>query len=302
MKFDNPRLKKTAVKVVASLFAAGMAVLSYTAAIDALIGKTFLGKLDRAGETYLNETLKRSVYTFAVARGVNGVISVIQGTDVSVSPAGIGLKIAVGEALDPVNDLIERFSWVMLLSSTSLGVQKILMEMAVWFGFRILLSAAMVVALAGIWLPGRRVNLKSLGVKLAVAAVIIRFCIPAVAFVSDGVYTLFLEIKYRKAIESLEKVNRELKDTTLMEKAETGYLDRLKKIYDSSVETLKFEDKIRELKEKVSEYSGYIIDLIVVFIIQTVIIPILSLWLLVRFGGLLCGKSFSFQLAKSGSD
>ena len=32
------------------------------------------------------------------------------------------------KVLDPINDLAERFSWVMLVNTASLGIQRILME------------------------------------------------------------------------------------------------------------------------------------------------------------------------------
>ena len=42
-------------------------------------------------------------------------------------PAGVGVTLSIGELLDPFNDMVERFSWVMLLTSVSLGIQKILL-------------------------------------------------------------------------------------------------------------------------------------------------------------------------------
>ncbi len=36
--------------------------------------------------------------------------------------------VAIGEVLDPINDLVEQFSLVMLASMTSLGIQKILLN------------------------------------------------------------------------------------------------------------------------------------------------------------------------------
>lgn len=54
--------------------------------------------------------MARAAYTFALVRGLNGVIALIQGTEVVVSPAGMGLTLTVGEILDPINDLAERFS------------------------------------------------------------------------------------------------------------------------------------------------------------------------------------------------
>ena len=49
------------------------------------------------------------------------------------------------------------------------------------------------------------------------------------------------------------------------------------------------EERIQSLKNTISGYIDYIIDLIVVFILKTIIIPIGVLWILVRFFGKLFG-------------
>ena len=73
--------------------------------------------------------VERALVTFALTRTLNGVISVAQGTQLAFQPAGVGVVISAGEILDPLNDLVEQFSWLTLLAATSLGVQIMLAEM-----------------------------------------------------------------------------------------------------------------------------------------------------------------------------
>ena len=80
------------------------------------------GIADDTAESYADEALKRALVTFAAARTLNGVISVVQSTEV-----GVGVTVAVGQILDPVNDLIERFSGVMLVAASSLGLQNVML-------------------------------------------------------------------------------------------------------------------------------------------------------------------------------
>lgn len=63
----------------------------------------------RAGENY-ESLFQRALVTFALARTLNGVISAVQGTEVAIQPAGVGVTLTPGQMLDPVNDLVERFS------------------------------------------------------------------------------------------------------------------------------------------------------------------------------------------------
>ena len=75
---------------------------------------TPLKKVEVEGVTadIIENALKNALVTFAVARTLNGVISAAQGTEVALEPGGVGVVLSVGEVLDPINDLIERFSAV----------------------------------------------------------------------------------------------------------------------------------------------------------------------------------------------
>ena len=64
---------------------------------------------DDVSDTYAEDALKRALATFAVARTLNGVISVAQGTEIALEPGGVGVMLTPGQILDPINDLVERF-------------------------------------------------------------------------------------------------------------------------------------------------------------------------------------------------
>ena len=84
-----------------------------------LIGLSWTGLLDREANASTAATLKRALATYAVARGLNGVISVAQGTEIAIAPVGVGLTFTAGQILDPLNDLVERFSWLVRVSCGS---------------------------------------------------------------------------------------------------------------------------------------------------------------------------------------
>ena len=84
----------TAKKWTLSIALVLVAIMSVTPFMD-----------QRAAADY--ETLfQRALVTFALARTINGVISVVQGTEVALQPAGVGVTLTPGEILDPVNDLV----------------------------------------------------------------------------------------------------------------------------------------------------------------------------------------------------
>jgi hypothetical protein len=131
--------------------AARKLTLSLIAFVLALLA--IFGTIDHTGQDYTNESFKRALITFGIARGLNGVISVAQGTEIAVQPAGVGLNFTPGQILDPINDLVEQFSWVMLASSASLGIQKVLLAISATQ----LMTASLVVMLGlylvSVWRP-----------------------------------------------------------------------------------------------------------------------------------------------------
>ena len=119
-----------------------------------LVALSFGGNADKIGQEYTETAFKRALITFASARAINGIISVAQGTEVAIQPGGIGAVLTPGEILDPINDLVEQFSQVMLFSSVVLGTQKLLIEISGWVWYSALLACVLGFCLATLWLPG----------------------------------------------------------------------------------------------------------------------------------------------------
>ena len=61
---------------------------------------------------------------YGTARIINALISVIQFVEINLS-LGAGIAVNLGEALDPLNDLIERFSGFVLYGLAGLSIQQI---------------------------------------------------------------------------------------------------------------------------------------------------------------------------------
>ncbi len=85
---------------------------------------SFSFTIDENAKVLINDSFKQAIIVFSSAKALNGVISLAQGTQLDL-PFVI---VAIGEVLDPINDLVEQFSLVMLASMTSLGIQKILLN------------------------------------------------------------------------------------------------------------------------------------------------------------------------------
>lgn len=87
----------------------------------ALIGLPALGWwgiLDEFSSKDINASISSAGLIYGTARGINALVSLLQGTEFSIP----FLTFSIGEVLDPVNDLIERFSGIILIAWS--GIRK----------------------------------------------------------------------------------------------------------------------------------------------------------------------------------
>ncbi len=249
----------------------------------------FTGLADNLSDEYAEEAFKRALVTFAVARALNGVISVAQGTEVAIEPGGVGVNFGVGQILDPINDLVEQFSSVMLVATSSLGLQNILLKMTGWWGTTLLLVLSSLFLLFRLWLPaGIGDRTRSLAFKLFLISAFLRFALPILIIGTHLVFNAFLEEEHDAATAVLEATSSEIDEFNRSETAQekqpemTSFVDRLGEMWDNSVSTLRISDRIERLKTSASNASEQIVNLIVIFALQTIILPLAFLWLFVE--------------------
>lgn len=237
--------------------------------------------IDDNAKRLVDDSFKQSVIVFGSAKALNAVISLAQGTELNL-PFVI---VAVGEILDPINDLVEQFSLVMLASMVSLGIQKILLNFVTNDIYNYILFTFVIVF--NIWLFKRFTNderLRDLFFKITFILLFLRFAIPMIGYVNEVSYNYFVKPQYNidelnqdilKVKDDVSKINQE----TITQKEESSFFNKVMEKFDSSY----YEKKVNDYKEAVDNSSQYIIDLIIVFIFQTILLPIIFLYLLYAF-------------------
>jgi hypothetical protein len=201
--------------------------------------------IDQRAAADYEQLFQRAFVTFALARTINGVISVVQGTEIALQPAGVGVTLTPGQILDPVNDLVERFSWIMMGATISLGVQNVLLDVSAWWVIQALVSSLAAWMLIRIWYPGqgsqaRRVILK----RVFLSLLFIRFAVPVMLIGNDLLYQQFLEERYQQSTEVITEAGRELEQIT--EEASAGntedtddsMLDSITRAWNSTVDSI----------------------------------------------------------------
>jgi hypothetical protein len=237
--------------------------------------------IDNNAKKLVDDSFKQSVIVFGSAKALNAVISLAQGTELNL-PFVI---VAVGEILDPINDLVEQFSLVMLASMVSLGIQKILLNFVTTDIYNYLLFASIIIF--NFWLFKRFTNdekIRNLFFKITFILLFLRFAIPMIGYVNEVSYNYFVKPQYNieelnqdilKVKDDVSKINQE----TINQKQESSFFNKVMEKFDSSY----YEKKVNEYKDAVDNSSQYIIDLIIVFIFQTIFLPIIFLFLLYSF-------------------
>jgi hypothetical protein len=250
----------------------------------AVVATAFSGRVDNIGRFYAQETLTRALVTFAIARTLNGVISTAQGTELSLEPGGVGVNFSIGEVLDPINDLIERFSTVMLVATTSLGLQNVLLSITAWWGINVLLAIAATLTLLMLWIPRAGWPSATVARRWLLIISIVRFAVPVLMITSSLVFDTFLADEHAAATVALESTGEEIEEfnaeTASPVAEDPSIIDQLGTFIGDSLRALNARERLEQLRSQVSDAAEHVIDLIVIFVFQTIVLPLVFLWFL----------------------
>ncbi len=275
-----------------------------------LLALSTITSVDRYAEREYEALFQRAFITFALARTLNGLISAVQGTELALQPAGVGVTLTPGEVLDPVNDLVERFSWIMLGATISLGIQQVLLDVGQWWGLRVLVAA---LGLAWLWLRLRRAaaagDEEAVGgaagfertlFQVFVVVLFLRFAVPLAVIANEALYHLFLEGRYQQSqqvIESagadLEQASAQTPDAAAEADAEApGLMESLGRSLSGTRNALDFRQRLENIRERAGEVIEHLIQLSVVFVLQTALLPIAFLWIFLQLARQLFRQTF----------
>lgn len=241
-----------------------------------LMALAWLQPMDDAAKLQAEAGLKRALATFAAARALNAVISVAQGTEVAVEPAGVGVTFTPGQVLDPVNDLVEQFSSLMLVASVSFGVQRTLLAVGGHWAVSAVLTGLLLAWVVLRWRGNRRLD------RWLLLVVLLRFAMPAVTLGSEAAFQWFLADRYQASQAALSLGTEQVDALTLTPPIETpaaGWRERAERWWTQAGSALDVGARMDALTQAASAMTEHIIELIVVFLLQTLILPLGLLWL-----------------------
>lgn len=247
-----------------------------------------IANLDDSADAYFHTSITKAGVSYGVCRIVNGTVSVIKESNLELEPAGIGLSLAVGQVVDPINDMVERLSNVLVLSITSLGIQELVYEICLTVAPPILAVTLLLLSIL-VWQEGARTaKLRGVVMTIALIITIARFCLPLSALVNDYLQKNFFEDKIVEANHALSRGIADLdslKDVSLpkygglfetIENSATYLKQRSVDFKNAIAATIENRELIvKNLLKLTFLYGG-------IFIIQVLLLPLLIFWLLVK--------------------
>ena len=247
------------------------------AVLALLVLVSWLALLDGAAIALLDAGGLRAVASFAVARALNAGISVLQGTEIAVQPMGLGVTLAVGQFLDPVNDLVEHFANLMLLAAVAFGVEGLLVRVGAHWLVSLLLTLV-----AGAWgyLVWRQQAPPAWLSRTLMLLLLVRLALPLAFIGSDAVFRHFLEADYRASTQVVERFSGQVGTLTpgAAPQDAQGVLEQLKGWGGGQISD--FKARLLAVKQAAEQVTERIIKLMVVFIVQTLVLPLLLFWFL----------------------
>lgn len=245
-------------KIIVTLFIALLVLLSSTRLLDDYVDR------------YTTDSIKHAAITYASARGINAVVSMMQSSNVS---AGVGIvsgSLTIGELLDPINDLIERFSSVMMLVLASLAGQKVLLLIASHDLFLYLLGFFGLLSLLLLWFY--RSPQQNLIFRCFLVLVFLRFALGFAVALNSGVDYLFLQQEIEKNDQEISGFQQNLLGIDAADRFDTDSIRE---------STILFWRKLdmAEMNEKIGRSIENFINLVAIYCLKTILFPLFFFYL-----------------------
>lgn len=286
-------------RIVSTIAIAIVAALAFTTVLDTAVDLG-MDPMSRRCDAYLTGWIDQALATAGTAGVINAGLSVIEDSELQLEPGGLGASVALGDLVRPVNDMASRVLYVALAAAVSLKIQQKLIEIGVLIGLKWFLALSMLFLGLAVWFD---VSLfRRLAWGLFVLALVGRLLIPGAVFLTGAIGDQVAGTAYKKEQAEFKRLQSETtkaKDQVVnavptakevwgtvtslgRNQSATATPDGLKK------QLLRLVESLADTRDAVGRLA---MTLIAVFILQTILMPVLILWALVKLPGYLLGPS-----------
>lgn len=240
--------------------------------------------VDRQSEAYFDSALTGATLAYAATRGVNAVVSVLKESEIDVAPAGVGVTLAAGQILDPIDDMTERLSDVLVMAIVSLGIQRLGYEIGTALSFKAV-AVLLLAFIPVIWFNLRaHQTLPRLLLKACIVFLALRFLLPVSSLINDALYQNILQGRIEEAKQGLSIISSDYEElSSIQPEEEDGFLSSLGSAGEKVEEIRQAWSRIVDNAENVvSSLLTLTTMYLAVFLLQVLLIPLSMLWLLLK--------------------
>lgn len=237
-----------------------------------VVAVSWSGYIDRQTENYVNRATVQALAAFATARVLNAGITVAKSVQV-----GALVSVQPLEILDPVHDLVEQYSAIMKLAIGSLVIQKVMLELVATGFFKILLSLMAVLLMVSILIS--KGYFSTMIFRFFLLACLVRFLLILAVGLNGLVDEVYVNKKTQQNMTELEILSQDVDDLTASEMpGEASWQSDIAAKLSAAKDLLNLEN----MKNKVEVAVPAMLNLMALFILKTLILPLLFLWVLLR--------------------
>ncbi|MCZ6887671.1 MAG: hypothetical protein O7H39_04170, partial [Gammaproteobacteria bacterium] len=158
------------------------------------------------------------------------------------------------------------FSWLVLIAATSLGAQVLLTEIFAQTWANVFITAAAVAYCAIVWWkPYEPLAARTMLRKIVVATLFFRFFVVLVTLASSWAGNHFLSERQDLAIDAV---------ATTTENIEAPRSGDDETWFDQIRQAVDIQAQLASLEQRVDVAISYLVDLIVTFVVQTIVFPL----------------------------
>ena len=236
---------------------------------------SWIAPMDAPAMAQVDAGLKRALVSFASARALNGILSVIQATQVDIQPAGVGVTLSPGQLLTPVNELVKHFADWMLLACVAFGIEKVLISISGYWFVSALLT---VVALAWAAFHFRQGQTPRWLSTTLVLMLMLRFAIPVAVLGTDVLSQKFLAADYAAAQHAIATTTAASSNVEATEPPPSDDKSWVAKMQGWVPSMAVVKERYAKMKLAVEQSTEHIVKLMVVFLLETLLLPLLLMW------------------------
>ncbi len=240
------------------------------AALAGVLVLAWARPLDAWAQREVEAGFQRALASFAAARGLNAVLSAVQSASVNVG-VGVGASVHPGAVLEPLDDLVEQLSTLLLAATVSFGLQRLLIELLATWPVNLALSLAGLAWLALAW-TGR--PLPRWLPRLALFLLCLRLAVPLMALGGEAIHRAVLAGDYQAAQAQLAQ--EPLPAAAPAPGSPPSLAERVRRWWADGADVAR---QVEQLKARADALVAQMVRLIAVFALQTVVWPLAFLLL-----------------------